>query len=327
MPSIHHDTARGHWVVRWREGGKNRSMRGLPSKVAAMARARGIEAEQAARQPLGPGERVTPMMAIDRYLACRTATTSAHREKLAATLRRVITDRNWTAWDAIRPETVQALLPYHSRCVRALLRWATQNGQPVHPQAITAARVKVPRRPQAEIPDPGEVAALVTAADAWHPADGTMVHLIATYGHRAESLIRLRVGAWDSGRRRLDLRVKSGDDHRHPVLPATATRLDALANGRAPTEALLIGHLDRPWRSGSEFAGWLTHSCGNLGVLDLRRYAISRMLALGLDAKTIASITGHRTVSLILNTYARTTDDRQAAALAALAGSPDVPHE
>jgi integrase len=57
------------------------------------------------------------------------------------------------------------------------------------------------------------------------------------------------------------------------------------------------------------------------GVYALKRYAISRMLGLGLDPRTIASITGHRTVSLILDRYARTHEDRQRAALAALAAA------
>jgi hypothetical protein len=65
------------------------------------------------------------------------------------------------------------------------------------------------------------------------------------------------------------------------------------------------------------------------GYYDLKRYAISTMLGRGVDAKAVASITGHRTVSLLLNTYARTNESRQQAALAAIAGAraPGCPAE
>lgn len=55
------------------------------------------------------------------------------------------------------------------------------------------------------------------------------------------------------------------------------------------------------------------------GIYQLKRRAISRMLAGGLDVATIASITGHRTPAGLL-TYARTNEDRQRAALAVLDG-------
>jgi integrase len=106
------------------------------------------------------------------------------------------------------------------------------------------------------------------------------------------------------------MRVKSGDIHRHPLIPESITRLTALAKDRKSESPLFIGHLGKPWASGSDLSAWLCHSLG-CGVLALRRYAITRMLDLGLDARTAASITGHRTPSLLLNTYARTNETRQ----------------
>lgn len=105
---------------------------------------------------------------------------------------------------------------------------------------------------------------------------------------------------------------------------------------------MLIGHKGRAWRSGGETAKWIPQ-CAKaehdaavakgegreifslIGVLRLRRFAISGMIALELDGKTVASITGHRTVSLLLNTYARTSEKRQTAAVEALARATTVP--
>jgi integrase len=53
------------------------------------------------------------------------------------------------------------------------------------------------------------------------------------------------------------------------------------------------------------------------GIYHLKRRAISRLLAKGIDPATIASMTGHRTPSIIL-AYARTNEERQRVALAAL---------
>ena len=53
-------------------------------------------------------------------------------------------------------------------------------------------------------------------------------------------------------------------------------------------------------------------------------YAIGLRLALGLDVRTVPSITCHRTVSLLLTTYASTTDVRSTVAIFALASALDV---
>ena len=99
-----------------------------------------------------------------------------------------------------------------------------------------------------------------------------------------------------------------------------------------PDDAMIVSHQGKPWRSGAAFAYWWYHEVGDpllaLGVIskaqrgiqNLKRYAISRLLGLGLDVETIRSITGHRTPAVILR-YARTNEERQRTAINALAAS------
>lgn len=319
MASVHKD--RGTWCIRWREDGRNRKLRGIGSKAQAEAQARRIEAELATRAPMEPGALVSFDEAIDRYCAALPDATARHKENFTKTCKRVIANHGWRTWSDMTPPAVIGLLPFHARCLRSLLRWGLENGQPVHPRALVTSKPKNRRKPQKPLPDQADIDAAIATADAWHPANGTIAHLIATYGHRAQSLVGLKVEAWDPERRTLTLPVKSGDIHRHPVLPATAERLNQLTRGEQLHAPLFPNHLGVPWKAGRDFVAWWAHCVTKgqqLGILDLRRSAISRMLVLGLDPKTVASITGHRTVSLLLNTYARTTESRQQAAIEAL---------
>jgi integrase len=325
MASVHKD--RGAWCIRWREGGKQRSVRGIASKVLAEAQARRIEAELASQAAPTPGQVLTWDEAIPRYIASRPHATALYLAAVEANLRRAIAGRS--TWHDLTPQAVTGLPAYQARILRSFLRWAAEDaGQPVHPRAIAAAKPRVRRKPQRPLPSPDDIADAIARAEAWSPADGIIAHLIATYGHRAQSVVGLTVSAWDPAAGTITLPVKSGDIHRHPVLPATAALLtaQAAAVGNKPDSPLFPSHTGKPWPSGSAFSVWWSHCIGGVGILDLRRTAISRMLALGLDAKTVASITGHRTVSLLLNTYARTTDQRQQDAIAALGCSPIVPH-
>jgi hypothetical protein len=159
-----------------------------------------------------------------------------------------------------------------------------------------------------------------------------LAHLVATYGHRPQSLAMLRVESVElTPAPRMKLPVKSGDTIRHPLLPETAELL-ARAIGKRKTGPLLLDPLGKAWTSGAKASAWFWHQVGAdtgekdkekrkpaIGIYQLKCYAISRMLDLKLDLKTIASITGHRTPAVLLR-YARTNETRQLAALSALAG-------
>jgi integrase len=310
------------WRVVWRENSTRRKSKTYCGKIEASRAMRQIEAHLAATKPYEAGTALSWADLIARYVTTRvTRTTQAHRDKLAKVLTALAQSRGWTHASDPTPDQTAALRPYEARVVRALLRFAgTHCQQRISPAALAACRSPSPRRRPVDLLNPDQVAAIQDAADKWHPNDGAIVHLVATYGHRIESLLKLTRADYDGSR--LTLHLKSGDQHRHPLLSETRARFDALPGGGPPIHT---GHLARPWRSGAEFATWALHSLGT-GILPLRRYAITRLLdhANG-DARTVASITGHRTPSLLLNTYARTNEDRQTKLMAALMANPVTP--
>lgn len=157
-------------------------------------------------------------------------------------------------------------------------------------------------------------------------------YLIATYGHRPESLVRVTCGdvRLDDRPPTIAMPVKSGDRIRHPLTAATVAVLRPLVAGRPAAAPLLLRPDGEPWANGDALAVYWYHQVGERvtpdrpGIYHLKRRAITRLLAAGQDPATIASITGHRTPSVIL-TYARTNDARQQAAIAALEKIGDTP--
>lgn len=229
----------------------------------------------------------------------------------------------WKSPADISPDHIRAMPARNARVVLAVVRFAGKCGQPTNPLTLLATPKATARKPRIDSLTGEQVDELIAKATAWHLSNGVLAHMIATYGHRAETLAVARVEAFDAVAGRITLLVKNGDTIRHPLTAKTAALLRTLIEGREPTDALFHGHNEKPWASGYAFAQWWGHSIAkgfgrSAGILDLRRYGISHMLALGLDARTVADITGHRTVSLLLNTYARSDDARRSAAIAAL---------
>jgi len=95
--------------------------------------------------------------------------------------------------------------------------------------------------------------------------------------------------------------------------------------GKRKAGPLLIAPTGKPWASGQHASAWFWHFVGaGVGIYQLKSYAISRMLAGGLDLATVASITGHRTPAVLLR-YARVNQDRQLAALRVISGDRATP--
>lgn len=309
--------------VVWREGGREAPRRKselFETKKEAVAAQRRIEAQVASRRALGPGRMLGWADLVVRYCASRTErTTEGHRRSVERVALALGERQGWATCADVHPEEVSVLGTQATRYVRALLHYAQDLGMIIDPRAISACKSRTPRRKPTDLLTHEEVADLQAKADAWAPADGLLVHLISRYGHRAQSLIKLRRRDIDLVTGTITLPLKSGDLHRHPLLPETLDRYRALIElPGTPDDFLLVGHHGRPWASGLEAASWMGH-CLGVGVLPLRRYAITHLLdAVGGDARTAASITGHRTPSLLLNVYARTSETRQAVAIEAL---------
>ncbi len=325
-------TAGGYRVSWWTNG--RGSKRGkspvFPIKKHALEAKRRIEAENAAAKPMRAGAAVGWEELVARFVKSKERRSARYESDIRDTCMRHAKDHAWTAAADVTADQVKAL-PLHSiRIVLAVLRYAEAEGIAV---ARLSTKVSPPGRPRAPRDDSltsAQVAELIAKATAWHPSNGVLAHMIATYGHRAETLIAATVGSVDLSLGRIVLQVKSGDTIRHPVTKETQELLRQVMGDRPATAPLFPGHGDLPWSSGHAFAQWWSHSIAadfprKAGILDLRRYAISRMLGMGLDARTVADITGHRTVSLLLNTYARSDDARRAVAIAALEAAGSKP--
>ncbi len=310
--------------VAWRVGDDMRKGPWIDRKTDAEQALRSTEAIQAAAEPLKRGAKVeTWETLVEKYCTYKRVAkkrSAAHLEKVHGTMLRLGKEHGWRDAESVTAEDCGKLCPYHGRVVRAVLNYARNIlEQRINVKALSERQEKQTSKPKVLL-EPALVAQLVSAAGVWSAGDGALAHMISTYGHRAESLVNLKVSALAGDH--LTLRVKSQDTHRHPLLPATLKILRALAAGRGKDEPLFVGHLGVPWESGKAFSAWWGHSVAKghpgAGILGLRRFAITGMLALGLDAKTTASITGHRTVDLLLNTYAQTSEARQQDAMAAM---------
>lgn len=322
----HIEKVPGGYRVVWRVGGRGSSRKKSPvhpTKRDAVAAQKLIESTESARKPISPGTSISWNEATARYLIFAKPRSTRYAKDITDTCTRMAKVYGWTDPDGVTPDQIKEMLPRNARIILPVVRYAAKCGQRTNPLTLISAPRSTPRKPRCDALTADQVRVLIAMATIWHPSNGALVHMIATYGHRAETLATARVADFDQAAGRITLLVKNGDTIRHPVTTETQGILSKLVADRAPTDALFHGHNDKPWADGHAFAQWWGHSIAedfprSAGILDLRRYGISRMLSLGLDARTVADITGHRTVSLLLNTYARSDDARRSAAIAAL---------
>jgi integrase len=250
---------------------------------------------------------------------------ATYPEKVGDSLSRLIAARGWRSTADVTPSNAGALNVSQHRYLKAALRFAQLLNQPVDPRCVRLPLPKRPRKPLAALLTDDEVAALIARAARYSPFLAAAGHLVATYGHRPESLVKITCGDIDLAATppTIAMEVKSGDRIRHPLTAETVAILRPLIAGRPLASRLLLRPDGGTWASGDALALYWYRQVGENvtpdrpGIYHLKRRAITRLLAAGQDPATIASITGHRTPSVIL-TYARTNDQRQQAAIAAL---------
>lgn len=311
------------WRVCWRDGGRGSKIhksRSFGTKTAANdeLNARRV-AERARRSPGGLVLSWADVRARWLNHLAERGRTADYCAKAKATLERCT--GSWASTTDATPSSMAALRIGPWRLAKACLRWArTYLGQTVDHAAVASFPGKQVQRPALDLLTDRQVHALVRSARAAGGVSGELLaHLVATYGHRPQSLVQLRVEDADLRRQRITLTVKSGDIIRHPILPETA-RLLRRAIGKRTTGRILAD-----WPTGQRASAWFWHQAGKgVGIYRLKSYAISRMLAGGLDLKTVASITGHRTPAILLR-YARVNEDRQRCALRVIAGGRATP--
>lgn len=306
---------RGVWRVRWREDGKNRSSPLFDSKEKAQEFALQMAARVSARKaPDGLPLTGRELAEHWREHLRRSGRSERYIEMAPALAAESLGE---TTLSRLSPAALRSLGIGRRRAVQAALRWGARELGASVPPACLRLPCSTPGRRAAPDLMPDDVVAMIqSAADALSPSMGAIVHLVSVYGHRPESLAHLTRDAVEAGH--ITLVVKGGDTIRHPILPETVMRLKAaplpFVSPRTG-KAFVSGHeISALYRSAIGRSRWKAET----GIYALKRRAISRMLGLGLDAATVASITGHRRPDVLLRHYARTNEARQVAALAAL---------
>lgn len=335
------------WRVIWREGG--RGSKRHPSETffdTPQATGRQLAEDERqrllarlkAREALGNRTLVPIGEVLERWLlAVQTEkhASALYVQKSRTTLGRIIKAKGWATTADVTREQAGGIGRGAMRLLRAMLHHAETYDQVVDRHLWHLPLPPRPERPKVELLTDAQVRQLLAEAKRW--GNEAVAHLLVTYGHRPESVAQALISDVDFAAGTIELPVKSIGALRrvrHPLLPATLKLLRRVVRGRPAGEHLLLDHNGQPWKTGQAIAQWWYDSVGRAvlgaksracGVYQLKRYAISRMLARGLDVATIASITGHATPTALL-TYARTNEQRQRTALAALAaGSGATP--
>lgn len=326
MSSIERHPKRKAWRVRWRVGGRGtpqKSSEWFDSKDDAEKAQMQVDGRKRAAKPAAGQTLMTMPEIISRWATKRNGKRSErYLAEAADRLLDLCREKEWTrASDVTDTESLGVGV---FRNLRVVLRFAHLHfGQPL-PPLIPPDATK--RRVEVDLLTPERIEELIALAREWCHGAADIAHIVATYGHRPQSLVQLKVSAL--GTSKLTLRVKSGDDVAHPLMAETVKMLRAHAKGRKPTDWLFLGPEGEPWADGHAYSQWFFHRIGDhqLGIYQLKRYALTRMIGAGLDVATIASITGHRHPQTILR-YARTNQDRQKLAIKALEGlgAPGVP--
>lgn len=306
--------------LRWREGGRGSKehSRRFDDKREATDELAALEARLNAAKDLR-GRTLIPWPEIrTRWLA---TIKGDYRNGAKSTLE--IHTAGWVNTMSATPTAMGVLPLGTNKVARACLNWAWLHlGQPVDARALKTPGTRIrPKRADTPLLSDERIAELMNATDVTGLGNGAIVHLIATYGHRPKNLVGLTSANFPG--HRILFRVKGGHEITHPLLRDTIDRIEELRALR-PAGPLFLNHLGDPWKDGRHFSSWFLHTF-HVGNKQLKRAAISRWFARGIDAKTIASITGHRSVALLANTYAATNANRQAAALGALRDHAPLP--
>jgi integrase len=335
------------WHVKWRECGQGSAVKTSPpmeTKREAIAYMAKLAALESAKETTPDPCRPIPLAElVERHILTRPTHTpdqtarARYDQKDRQAFNRLLADHpRWRLASDITRTDYQALTFSRRRLAKTILKLARAHNQATDQ---TILHLRPPTRPRAPKPDlltPQQIAQIQEKADTWGPGTGLTIHLLATYGHRPESIATLPQSAYNPATQTLTLQIKGGDTHRHPILPATAHRIQTtqkhlttiLKRPLTPLDPLCPTHYNTPghyWPKGESIAWWYRKAIGQQihpqtpGIYQLKRQAITRLLSnLKNDSRTVASITGHRTPSLLLDTYAQTNEERQRTAIATL---------
>jgi integrase len=245
------------------------------------------------------------------------------------------------------PATVRRVHGIVRRALTQGVRW----GWISHNPAIDASPPRVPAK-DVKPPTPDQLVHLFRYAEKRDPALATFIILAASSGARRGELIALRWSDVDLSQGVLTIArgivladgelieqgTKTHQSRRVTLDPDTLAALGehreraeqfAHAVGASITRASFVfsHELDgsTPWRPDSTSRAFRM-LCGEAGVSgvrlhDLRHYVATRLLASGIDVRTVAGRLGHRNPATTLNVYAHFVPEADEEAATALAGA------
>ncbi len=336
----------GGYKVRWREGGRGSPLLAslvIANEAEAEDERADIEGRVNARRAISRSRALGPAMPLidiaHRWSAAKLADRKIkpiYANRTVKLFRQLSKDLGWKTVADITPAEVDRWRLLNNgkngrlgATIRAVLHWAADRGQPVPEGTWVALRpARAPRRARKPLPAAKDIKRWSKRADSISPDAGALVHCLATYGWRPITAAKLQVRDLNLRRGEITLRdlKGGGDDLVHPLLADTVARLRKLCAKREPTDPLFLDP-----RTGAAWMGeddethgmsewWANHMDDHRGIYDLKRQAISTMLARGLAPQEVALFTGHKSLSQVL-TYARTNEERARAALAVIGGA------
>jgi integrase len=227
------------------------------------------------------------------------------------------------------PATIRRVHGIIRRALTQGVRW----GWITHNPAIDASPPRVPMK-ELKPPDPDQVVRLFRLAQESDPELATFILLAASSGARRGELLALRWSDIDLDRGRLSIErgiVRVGDDiieqgtktHQSRRISLDAGTVSTLkvhreemterareAASAITSESFLFSHSvdgSSPWHPDSTSRAFrrICQQAGVTGVRlhDLRHYVATRLLAAGVDVRTVAGRLGHRNPSTTLNVY------------------------
>ena len=339
----------GGFKVRWRDGTKNASgkyiQRSSPKfirKAEATAEKRRIDAAQRVRRELrkGGAGRILSLEALLEHWGQHVLTSKiarqAHVDEVTGVLKRIFKAEKWHSTVSL---TAEAVSTWRSKNggrgtdkplaqIKALARYAQAYlRQPVDPTLLVIpGRRGARRRAQPPLLRRFEVDWLIALAEnrGGKPAAAIIEHL-ATYGCRPIDACRLRIRDFNAAAGTLTLReTKNGETVTHPLLPAHVARYTELAGDRGPDDPLFVSPYGEAWRvdkSAGQLLDWYTANVSEWllprqqwGLYLLKDFAISTMDRAGIDDRTKALFTGHRSLA-VFAAYKATNAERAQKAL------------
>ena len=227
------------------------------------------------------------------------------------------------------PATIRRVHGIIRRALSQGVRW----GWITHNPAIDASPPRVPLK-ELKPPDPDQVVRVFHLAQESDPELATFIMLAASSGARRGELLALRWSDIDLDRGRLSIErgiVRVGDDlieqgtktHQSRRISLDANTIVALrahevlmiergqaASSAITSQSFVFSHsvdCSSPWHPDSTSRAF-RRVCQQAGVKDvrlhdLRHYVATRLLAAGVDVRTVAGRLGHRNPSTTLNVY------------------------